>query len=111
DLLMRSLGRPNRDQIVTTRPDSLSTLEALDLTNGRAMSTLTANGAARWRADHPRDSTDETITSLYLATLCRQPTQAERKIANQILGESITDESLADFLWSLFMLPEFQLIK
>src|SRR5262249_19711468 len=34
DLLMRSLGRPNREQVVTTRPEDLSTLQALDLTNG-----------------------------------------------------------------------------
>ena len=53
DLLMRSLGRPNRDQVVTTRPESLSTLQALDLTNGPAMSALMASGAAKWRADHP----------------------------------------------------------
>ncbi len=111
DLLMRSLGRPNRDQVVTTRPDSLSTLQALDLTNGPAMSDLMATGAAKWRADHPSDSADETIDALYLATLCRQPTDAERKLAKQILGESITDNSLADFLWTLFMLPEFQLMK
>ena len=111
DLLMRSLGRPNRDQVVTTRPDSLSTLQALDLTNGPAMSALMATGAAKWRADHPQDSPDETISALYLATLCRQPTDAERKLAKQILGEAINDDSLADFLWTLFMLPEFQFVK
>ena len=111
DLLMRSLGRPNRDQVVTTRPESLSTLQALDLTNGPAMSALMAGGAAKWRADHPHQSPDETIETLYLATLCRMPTEFERKIARQILGESITDDSLADFLWTLFMLPEFQLVK
>ena len=42
DLLMRSLGRPNRDQVVTTRPDDLSTLQALDLTNGPDMTKLMA---------------------------------------------------------------------
>jgi hypothetical protein len=109
--LMRSLGRPNRDQVVTTRPDSLSTLQALDLTNGPAMSTLIASGAAKWLADHPNQSAAETIEALYFAALCRMPTEAERKIAGQILGEPITDDSVADFLWSLFMLPEFQIIK
>ena len=45
DLLMRSLGRPNRDQVVTTRPDDLSTLQALDLTNGPEMTELVLEGS------------------------------------------------------------------
>jgi hypothetical protein len=35
DALMLSLGRPNREQVVTTRGDVLTTLQALDLSNGR----------------------------------------------------------------------------
>ena len=35
DPLMRSLGRPNREQVVTTRPDQLTTLQALDLVERR----------------------------------------------------------------------------
>ncbi len=34
DFLMRSLGRPHRDQVVTTRPAELTTLQAIDLSNG-----------------------------------------------------------------------------
>ena len=37
NLLMRSLGRPNREQVVTTRPSQLSTLQALDLANGQVL--------------------------------------------------------------------------
>ena len=37
DDLMRSLGRPNREQVVTTRPDQLTTLQALDLANGQIL--------------------------------------------------------------------------
>ena len=40
DLLMRSLGRPNREQVVTTRPDTLTTLQALDLTNGPILADM-----------------------------------------------------------------------
>ena len=60
DLLMRSLGRPNREQVVTTRPDDLSTLQALDLTNGPAMADLLARGAANLRRNHPDRSPDDT---------------------------------------------------
>ncbi|HZZ28862.1 MAG TPA: DUF1549 domain-containing protein [Pirellulales bacterium] len=111
DLLMRSLGRPNRDQVVTTRPDDLSTLQALDLTNGPDMTKLMAKGAQQWRKDHPDQTIDDTIQSLYQTALCRKPTEKEAAAAQQILGDTITNDSLSDFMWCLFMLPEFQLIK
>jgi hypothetical protein len=111
DLLMRSLGRPNREQVVTTRPEDLSTLQALDLTNGPAMAEIISKGAARWRKDHPDASPGDTIDWLYRATICRTPTDAEISTARQILGEPITDAGLADLFWCVFMLPEFQLVK
>ncbi len=46
NLLMRSLGRPNREQVVTTRGDVLTTLQALDLSNGQILTDLVATGAA-----------------------------------------------------------------
>ena len=46
DELMRSLGRPNREQVVTTRSDVLTTLEALDLSNGQVFNDTLARGAA-----------------------------------------------------------------
>jgi hypothetical protein len=46
DALMRSLGRPNREQVVTTRPDQLTTLQALDLANGQILAETLARGAA-----------------------------------------------------------------
>src|SRR5262249_46857745 len=44
DPLMRSLGRPNREQVVTTRPDQLTTLQALDLTNGSILADTLNRG-------------------------------------------------------------------
>jgi hypothetical protein len=40
DLLMRALGRPNREQIVSMRPDNITTLEAIDLANGEQLAGL-----------------------------------------------------------------------
>jgi hypothetical protein len=111
DMLMRSLGRPNREQVVTTRPEDLSTLQALDLTNGPLMADLMSKGAVKWRKNHPDESPDQTITELYRATLCRAPTPSEEATAREILGATVTDESVADLLWCLVMLPEFQLVK
>ncbi len=111
DLLMRSLGRPNREQVVTTRPEDLSTLQALDLTNGPTMSDLVAKGAANWRNDHPDQSADETINVFYETTLCRKPTATELATAKETIGDPATEDGLADFIWCLVMLPEFQLVK
>ncbi len=44
DFLTRSLGRPNRDQIVSVRPLELTTLEAIDLSNGETLAGYLRQG-------------------------------------------------------------------
>jgi hypothetical protein len=109
DLLMRSLGRPNREQVVTTRPDQLTTLQALDLSNGEILTDTLARGAANLLKANPKATTEQRVESIYLRALW--PTAAERATGLEILGASATPESLADLLWAVFMLPEFQLIR
>ncbi len=111
DALMRSLGRPNREQVVTTRPEDLSTLVALDLTNGAAMSELLDRGAKNIRARHSDWDADELTRWLYIGVLCREPTAEELAVANEIAGEAPTEERVADLFWTVFMLPEFQLVR
>jgi hypothetical protein len=111
DALMRSLDRPNREQVVTTRPDELSTLQALDLTNGPALAGLLDRGAKTIRQRHPDWPPGRVVEWLYLRTLCRRPTSAEAEAAREILGDPPTDEGLSDLLWAVLMLPEFQLIR
>lgn len=111
DPLMRSLGRPNREQVVTTRPEDLSTLQALDLTNGRRMAELLDQGAKRLRRNHPDWSPEQLIDRIYLGALSRRPTSEEAGIARQLLGTPLTDDGLSDLLWAVFLLPEFQLIR
>jgi len=45
DFLMRSLGRPQREQIVSMRPEELTTLEAIDLSNGAVLADYLRRGA------------------------------------------------------------------
>jgi len=111
DALMRSLGRPNREQVVTTRPDQLTTLQAIDLANGKALADLLTRGAAALRKAHPKATAAELTEIVYVRALCRKPTAGEVKVAGEILGEKLTDEGVADLLWAVFMLPEFQLIR
>jgi hypothetical protein len=111
DALMRSLGRPNREQVVTTRPEELSTLQALDLTNGQVLATLLERGARNLRKRHPDWKADEMVTHVWRSALGRAPTSEERKAAAALAGAPLTDEGISDLLWAVFMLPEFQLIR
>jgi len=111
NLLMRSLGRPNREQVVTTRSDILTTLQALDLSNGQILTDLVNKGAENLLKDASRDQPDQMIESLYLQSFARAPSQAERETARELVGSPMTNEGLADLLWVIFVLPEFQLIR
>jgi Protein of unknown function (DUF1549)/Protein of unknown function (DUF1553)/Planctomycete cytochrome C len=111
DPLMRSLGRPNREQVVTTRPEELSTLQALDLTNGPALADLLARGAKNLRKQHLGWSADRAVAQVYRSALSREPTPEEKEYAIQVLGATVTDEGISDLLWVVFLLPEFQLIR
>jgi hypothetical protein len=111
DPLMRSLGRPNREQVVTTRPADLSTLQALDLTNGPVLAGLLGRGAQNLRKRHPGWDAGQMTTHVFRSALCRRPTAEEREVARKLLGEPMTDEGLSDLLWAVIMLPEFQLVR
>ena len=111
DLLMRSLGRPNREQVVTTRPDQLTTLQALDLSNGQILSDLLTRGANNLLKANGKLGDDRLIESVYQRALCRPPTVAELATARSLVGTPMTTDGVADLLWAVFMLPEFQLIR
>lgn len=111
DELMRSLGRPNREQVVTTRGDVLTTLQALDLSNGTVLAETLARGAGNLLKDKSSADAGELVRQLYLSALSREPSPGELATAVAILGSPPNAESLADLLWAVFMLPEFQLIR
>lgn len=111
DQLMRSLGRPNREQVVSTRPDELTTLEALELSNGQILADLVARGAANVLRHNPDLSGEDLASWIYKRSLSRAPNRQELAAAKEISGTPATEEGLADLLWSVFMLPEFQLIQ
>lgn len=111
NLLMRSLGRPNREQVVTTRPEELSTLQALDLTNGKVLSTMLDRGAGNLLKKHPDWMSEQFVQWLYRSALSRRPTETESAIAREMLGAKPNSETMSDLLWAVFMLPEFQLVR
>lgn len=105
-LLMRALGRPNREQVVTTRPEELTTLQALELNNGAEFVDYLNRGASSLLGEG-----EGLIDGLYLRALSRPPLASERAVAREILGDPATREGLADLLWTILMLPEFQFVN
>jgi hypothetical protein len=110
DFLMRSLGRPNRDQIVSVRPLELTTLEAIDLANGEALASVLRQGAAKLQAREWK-SPEEFITWLYRYALCREPTPDELQTLSEAIGDKLTASAIEDVLWAVVMLPEFQIVR
>jgi len=108
--LMKMLGRPNRDQIVTSRPTELTTLEAIDLANGQTLADAITLGAARRVAESTR-SPGELTSWLFQYSLSREPTHDERMVCEELLRGVPKEQAVQDMMWSLFMLPEFQLVR
>ena len=108
--LMASLGRPNRDQVVTSRPTDLTTLEAIQLANEQALFETFSVGGRRWLAEHGNDP-GLLVGTILKTALGRLPTPAEATAVREILGDSPTESSVADCLWAVVMLPEFQLVR
>jgi hypothetical protein len=109
DALTRALGRTDREQVLTHRDNLATTLQALELTNGATLDNLVKQGARNWIAKKPK-SAAELIDGIYQRALCRSPTKKELAAATDFVGSEMEPEAVEDLLWSVFMLPEFQLI-
>ncbi len=108
DPLTTALGRPNREQVVTTRPTEATTLQALELTNGKTLADALRRGAAGIVKQN--DSGPRLVRTIYQEAVGRPPTQEELATAEGMLGRKPGPERVEDFLWAMLMLPEFQLI-
>ncbi|HUR46126.1 MAG TPA: DUF1549 domain-containing protein [Candidatus Saccharimonadales bacterium] len=109
DPLMAALGRPSREQVLTTRLPTATTLQALELTNGDTLSKLLRRGAEKVLTEKP-GSPEQLVSKLYARALSRKPTQAELATAQEFLTKQVSKEGVEDLLWAMTMLPEFQLI-
>ncbi len=108
DTLQVALGRPNREQVLTSRASAATTLQALELTNGAELAEVFSRGAEKVvTAEVPPDAV---VTQLYAKALGRQPTRAEAQLATSLVGQPVQKTGVEDLLWGLTMMPEFQLI-
>ena len=99
----------NREQVVTTRPELLTTLQALDLSNGPQFSEMVNAGGKKIAAEGL--GRDAIVNRLFRRALSRGPSDEERQLAMDLLGESGTPEGIADLIWMIVMLPEFQHVQ
>jgi hypothetical protein len=109
DPLAAALGRPNREQVVTSRPSAATTLQALELTNGQTLAAWFERGAERLLAGVPQDGA-HLADILHERALGRPASPAERTLAEELVGSPARREGVEDLLWAVAMLPEFQLI-
>jgi len=108
DALALALGRPNREQINTVRQQTATTIQALELTNGGTLARLLKMGAEKLAA---KTNDSRLLTrDVFQTALSRPPTDSEIRLAVELLGPSPKSDGVEDLLWSLAMLPEFQLI-
>jgi hypothetical protein len=109
DSLTTTLGRPNREQVVTERPQGLTTLQALELTNGPILTGMLREGAERYakETDSPK-----LVNEIFMKAYGRTATEDESKMACEMIQSSTTRaDGVEDLLWTVVNLPEFQLIQ
>lgn len=108
DALTASMGRPNREQVVTQRPTLATTLQALELTNGQTISDLLKQGAGNLMAQ--ASAPGALAEKVFRTALGRDPSNREKELSLEMTGDPVAEEGIQDLLWAVAMLPEFQLI-
>jgi len=107
DPLALALGRPNREQVTTVRQSTATTIQALELTNGETLAKLLKRGAEQLVATNADGRS--LAERVFRQALSRPPTSKELNLAVELIGEQPKREGVEDLLWSVAMLPEFQL--
>lgn len=108
DPLMMALGRPNREQVTTARPYTATTIQMLELTNGETLARVLKDGAEKLASQSKSDVA--VVNEIFQRGLGRKPTPDEATLSTALLGRELKTDGIEDLLWSVAMLPEFQLI-
>lgn len=109
DDFMKTLGRPVRENVTTTRSGEATLLQSLLLTNSAFFHDNIAQGSAQWLSESG-DQPEVLLDTLYQKALGRSPTRKEKRILLKKLEANDPEEGLQDIIWALVLLPEFQLI-
>jgi hypothetical protein len=110
DPLQVALDRPNREVVMPVRTTAATTIQALELSNGATLNSRLQRISAKFAPEAARDPAGW-LCSLYFRALGRLPSPQEQAVSLEMLGKPVKPEAVADVLWSLVNLPEFQLIN
>jgi hypothetical protein len=110
DPLTTSLGRSNREQVLTDRASVATTLQALEMSNGSTLAEMLKKSAVKMAGDRSVNA-GQLVERLFMRALGRKPTAAEMATASEMIGQPVKAEGVEDLLWVVAMLPEFQLIR
>lgn len=105
---LTALGRPNRETVSTSRESRANLLQALALTNGNRFISVLQAGADCWKGRYKDNAT--IVKQIYLHALNRAATEKEFETAKLALDHAVGSEGIEDLLWSIVLLPEFQIV-
>ena len=108
DPFLTALGRPNRENVSTSRISQANLLQALELTNGNKFNLSLRKGAEIWAQKY--QTGESLVKALYLKALGREPSLKELTLAVKYIGKKPSVEGIQDLVWAVTLLPEFQLI-
>ncbi len=108
DPLSVAMGRPNREQVMSARSYTATTIQMLELTNGETLADVLKKGAEELMRGAP--AAPAIVDRVFERGLCRAPSREEAAMASELIGKEPAKDGVEDLLWSVAMLPEFQLI-
>lgn len=109
DPFLKTLGRPTRENVATSRDANATLLQTLMLSNSGFLHQNIQEGAANLLAKNQADVL-LSVNQFYQHALGRLPTKEEQAIIKKQLNGSVKEEVVADLIWSVLGLPEFQFL-
>lgn len=109
DPLLKALGRPTRENVTSKRNEEPGLLQAIALNNDPLLHRRIQEGSLRWWKKYQKDP-DAIIDQLFLQLLVRPASKTEKDKMMKYFRLSPTSDSVADMIWAIIVLPEFQLI-
>jgi hypothetical protein len=111
---LKTFGKPRREAVCECERVSMPNLaQALHTLNGDVIEAkITSPGGRVARLLAAKKPHDEIVNELYLATLCRRPTAAERATCHKLLAETKDARVFyEDLLWSLVNSKHFLFVR
>ena len=103
DPFLTALGRPNRENVSTSRISQANLLQALELTNGNKFNLSLRKGAEIWAQKY--QTGESLVKALYLKALGREPSLKEITLAVKYIGKKPSVEGIQDLVWAVTLLP------